>query len=272
MQDAKLLSRSKVEEAGISAGTDKVCHHAYHRFYADFLAGFDGNGSIVEIGYGKGKSIGFWKSLYPSAFLYVIDRDVELEGDGFKVLKYDQSSNSQLNELQNFLQGKDVAVIIDDGSHIPEHQLKTFNNLFGVLNQKGIYIIEDTECSYWRYGNCYGYKTRYGLKSSLSLVNKMRSLPHWINRGFLARRERLCLARSLRNMGFCLNALGSIGSISFAHNCVAVLKCLNGDEQYTSQDYRYIDHVQPNFNKIIKSFTSLSLLIPLKKALHYLRR
>lgn len=267
-----MVTRSQIKAAGIAAGTDKVSHHAYERFYSDFLAGFDGIGSIVEIGYGNGESISFWKSLYPTAFLYVIDRDVELQGDGFMVLKCDQSSNHQLNELRDFLREKDVAVILDDGSHIPEHQLKTFNCLFGVAREGGVYIIEDTECSYWRYGTCYGYKTRYGLSSGRSLVNKMRLLPHWINREFLAGRERLRLARSLCGKGFSLVAVDAISSISFAHNCVAVFKGFSGDEQYASREYRFSGCVQPTVGAIIKPFIPRYLIELWKKALGYLRR
>jgi hypothetical protein len=270
--DAVFITRSQIKLAGIAAGTDKVTHHAYERFYADFFAGFDGIGSIVEIGYGNGDSISFWKSLYPSAFLYVIDRDVELQGDGYKVFKCDQSQNPQLNELRDFLREKDIAIILDDGSHVPEHQLKTFNCLFSILRQGGVYVIEDTECSYWRYGNIYGYKTAYGLRSGRSLVNKMRLLPHWINREFLASRERLRLTRSLGGQGFSLTALNCISSISFAHNCVAVFKSFSGDEQYASREYRCSGHVQPTLSAIIKTFIPRFLVDLMKKGLRYLRR
>lgn len=239
--------------AGIAAGTDKVVHHAYERFYADFLTGFNGHGSIVEIGYGSGESIGFWKSLYPSAFLYVIDRDLELEGEGFKVLRCDQSRNQQLDELCSLLADKDVGAIIDDGSHIPEHQLETFNRLFCALRPGGVYVIEDIECSYWRYGNCYGYKTQYGLRSARSLMNRLTLLPHWINREFLASRERIGFAQLLRRRGFNLRTLESIGSICFGHNCVAITKGLAGDEKYASRGYRYSEFVELGFRELAKS-------------------
>lgn len=259
-----MVTRSEIRVAGLASGTDKIANHAYERFYADFLAGFDGNGSIVEIGYGNGESVNFWKALYPSAFLYVIDRDVELEGNGFKVLKCDQSLICQLVELRDFLQDKDVALILDDGSHIPEHQLATFNTLFGVLRQGGAYIIEDTECSYWRHGSLYGYKTRYGLKSGRSLINIMTLLPHWINRRYLTRRERIGFARLLQRKGldFNLAALESIGRISFADNCLAIFKCLDGDEQYASRDYRLSDSFEPALIKYFKSFLPAILVGP----------
>ena len=40
-------------------------------------------------------------------------------------------------------------VVIDDGSHRPEHILETFRILFPLLADGGIYAIEDTQTSYW---------------------------------------------------------------------------------------------------------------------------
>jgi hypothetical protein len=240
-----MVSRKDIKSAGNAAGTDKVLHHAYERFYADFLAGFSGIGSILEIGYGDGKSVGFWKSLYPSAFLYVIDRDVELEGEGFKVLKCDQSLKNDLFELSSYLQEVDISVIVDDGSHIPEHQLQTFNQLFGVLRPGGVYIIEDTECSYWQNGDNYGYETRYGINSQDSLVNKFSKVPHWINREFLSYSDKYRHEELMKVSGFNPTVLDTVASVTFAHNCIAVFKGLVGDEQYTSRQYRFESFTQP---------------------------
>ena len=261
-----MVTREQIRMAGIAAGTDKVSHHAYERFYADFLCDFDGSGSIVEVGYGNGESIAFWKALYPSAFLYVIDRDIELEGDGFSVLKCDQSSARQLAQLRNFLADKDIAVILDDGSHIPEHQLMTFNSLFEILRQGGVYIIEDIECSYWRYGDCYSYATRYGLSSRRSLMNKLALLSHWVNREFLAGQERRLLGDLIQRRGFSLVAVESVSSITFAHNCVAILKSLDKDRQYAARHYRFAGNVQPSARVILKSFIPRFLFSLLNKA------
>jgi len=43
-----------------------------------------------------------------------------------------------------------VCFINDDGSHVPEHQLFSFDYLFHeLLMPGGTYIIEDVETSYW---------------------------------------------------------------------------------------------------------------------------
>ena len=40
-------------------------------------------------------------------------------------------------------------IIIDDGSHIVSHVLASFKILFPFLKEDGIYVIEDTQTSYW---------------------------------------------------------------------------------------------------------------------------
>ena len=40
-------------------------------------------------------------------------------------------------------------VIIDDGSHVNEHVLISFETLFPLLHENGIYCVEDLQTSYW---------------------------------------------------------------------------------------------------------------------------
>ena len=39
----------------------------------------------------------------------------------------------------------EIDIIIDDASHIPNHQLKTFTEMFRILKNKGIYVIEELD-------------------------------------------------------------------------------------------------------------------------------
>jgi len=43
----------------------------------------------------------------------------------------------------------EIDLIIDDGSHLNEHVITTFELLFPKLKNGGIYVIEDTQTSYW---------------------------------------------------------------------------------------------------------------------------
>lgn len=250
-----LPSREDFRNAGLATGTDKVCRHAYDRFYPHFLATYDGKGSILEIGYGNGESIKFWNRLYPKAFVYVLDRDVDLNGSNFKVIKCDQSRISDLQNALHFLDDKEISVIIDDGSHVPEHQLLTFNILFsGLLRAGGCYIIEDVECSYWRYGDVYGYPTRYGLDSSSSLINILSSLPNLINRQYLAKIEKANLEKRLILSGLDLDTAFSIASIKFSQNCIGLIKASIEDSVLMSREYWSSFNVEPASQTIIQSY------------------
>ena len=47
------------------------------------------------------------------------------------------------------LQDNRYDIIIDDGSHIPGHQLTSLACLLPALNPGGLYVIEGLETSYW---------------------------------------------------------------------------------------------------------------------------
>lgn len=237
-------SRELVKAAGICSKTDKVLHHGYERFYPDFLSEYDTKAAILEIGYGSGQSVQFWKSLYPESYLYLLDRDVELEGEGYRVMRCDQSSSTDLGSIVERLKDVKFNLVIDDGSHIPEHQLGAFNAFFkALLGGGGIYIIEDIETSYWRRGGCYGYPTRYGLDSPRSLVRLFSGLVHWVNREFLDPREKETLCRQLMEAGFDPGAMDAVASISFAHNCIRVMKASGGDAVFADRCYRLRQNV-----------------------------
>jgi hypothetical protein len=53
-------------------------------------------------------------------------------------------------------------IVIDDGSHLPRHQLVSFCALFPFVRPGGLYIIEDIESSYYNSPSpsLYGVKIR----------------------------------------------------------------------------------------------------------------
>ena len=58
------VSRDQIKVSGESSGTDKIIHHGYERFYSDFLNRSEIKNEIIEIGYGEGLSINFWKNIF----------------------------------------------------------------------------------------------------------------------------------------------------------------------------------------------------------------
>ena len=115
--------------------TDKGYYHQYEYMYGFIFANFIPN-SIFEIGVKDGASIWTWQILFPSAKVDGMDikiRPVKTKKD-FKYIIAD-STTYDTKEFPNY------DIIIDDGSHLPEDQIKTFLNFKDKFNY--CYIIED---------------------------------------------------------------------------------------------------------------------------------
>jgi len=71
-----------------------------------------------------------------------------------------------------------IHVVIDDGSHRPEHVRATFAVLFPLLADGGTYIIEDTQTSYWpRWG---GSEDRSDPDTTMALVKDLVDGLNWV--------------------------------------------------------------------------------------------
>ena len=156
---------------GAKHGTDKIAYHAYHEIFPQYIEKFyDSDAAMLEIGMAHGASLNMWLELFPNMHIYGMDRgDPVGSVDRTTIIQGDQSSQDDLNKLRDSIVHP-LFFINDDGSHIPEHQLLTFNTLFPTLVDGGVYIIEDVETSYWTKNDCYGYPTRYGVGHEKSII------------------------------------------------------------------------------------------------------
>jgi hypothetical protein len=216
-----------IYELGIKYDTDKVTHHGYDKLYDFFLNKFyTSSGSILEIGIKDGNSLKMWLELFPNAFIYGMDIGKDYSAPRYNIIKGDQSKSEDLILVQNIIKDKNIFFICDDGSHVPEHQLLTFNNLFPVLCEGGIYIIEDIETSYWTRGKVYGYDTRYGYKHPNSIIEIFKDIADTINSEFAGQ-------RSTR-----VQHQNKIGSITFSKNCIIIVK-----QTQIERVYRYSHNI-----------------------------
>lgn len=134
--------------------------------------------------------------------------------------------------------------IVDDGSHIPEHQLLTWDLFFRtVLEPGGVYIVEDIEVSCWRRGVLYGYPTRYGLHQSRTFMAVMKLVVDWLNRDFLSAEDRCVLANRLQDSGLSPATCEQVASIEFAQNCVVLRKREPWEQIYDGRPYRFADYI-----------------------------
>jgi hypothetical protein len=111
--------------------------------------------TLLEIGVGGhdsclgGESLAAWRCYFP--FGKIVGCDIEdkrqLGGGRVRIHVIDQSCASDLARLAS--QEGPFDIIIDDGSHVNSHQIYSFKNLFAHLKDRGVYVIEDTQTSYW---------------------------------------------------------------------------------------------------------------------------
>ncbi len=88
-----------------------------------------------------------WKD-YPKSEIFgldIVDKS-SLNQSRIKILQGDQNDPAFLNDLASRWGPFDI--IIDDGSHVSEHVITSYNALFPHVSENGIYVIEDLFFSY----------------------------------------------------------------------------------------------------------------------------
>lgn len=98
--------------------------------------------------YKTGNSLICWSKYFPNANIYGIDifAHPELNKDKIKTFVADQSKEQQLKSVIEKIKSP-LDIIIDDGSHDPNHQVFSFMYLYKYLSNNGIYVIEDVKPS-----------------------------------------------------------------------------------------------------------------------------
>lgn len=114
---------------------------------------------LLEIGIGSGVSLPMWKDFFSEGHIYAIDVVNHKDKDDDRVTTevVDQSSREQ---MRDFCSDKVFDIIIDDGSHVIEHQQISLGVAFESLIPGGIYCIEDlhtSDLSVWSGKTLYGY-------------------------------------------------------------------------------------------------------------------
>jgi trans-aconitate methyltransferase len=86
-----------------------------------------------------------WQKFLPNTQLYGLDINpaIHLENDQVKTYVVDQSSTDSLEDFKSQTSDVMFDVIIDDGSHIADHQQLTLSVLWSKLKPGGYYFIED---------------------------------------------------------------------------------------------------------------------------------
>jgi methyltransferase family protein len=128
----------------------------YDRHFARFR---EQSPVVVEFGVSQGGSLEMWKDYFgPGARLYGVDINPEckrFERDGVRIFIGDQSDRTFLRSIAKEIPYIDI--LIEDGGHMMDQQIATFEELFPVVQPNGVYLCEDLHTSYWRHWGG-GYK------------------------------------------------------------------------------------------------------------------
>lgn len=171
---------------------------------------------LLEIGVGGyarvhigGESLRMWKKYFPNGKITGIDiyDKSAYEKERIRIYQGDQSDKHFLHEVSQKEGPFDI--IIDDGSHQQSHIITSFESLFPLMSPGGIYVIEDTQTSYW---------PKYeGSTSEMDTVNSAMNYfiqrVHSVNRSEWRKEE---LKKEIPDQG--------IASIAFYHNLIFIIK------------------------------------------------
>lgn len=170
------MREQTLDEIGLRHGTDKASsHNNFLIFYEKFLAAMRYNRvRVLEIGVLEGASIKMWRDYFKNGEIIGVDinSNVERYAEGrIKIEIVDQSSHQDLDRLA---EKGPFDLIVDDGSHVWEHQILSFQKLTPVLRPGGIYILEDLDTSYGK------YIPDYKGSGALSAAEYLKKLADWV--------------------------------------------------------------------------------------------
>lgn len=146
----------KIIENGLDHSISKWHHYLplYHEHFKEYRnkASPDNKVIIVEIGVWKSGSLDMWNEYFGKENCEIIGVDCNedckmYEKDNIKIFIANQDKTEDLQDLMNKIPRPDI--LIDDGGHLMQQQIKTFDILFNHVKMGGIYLCEDTHTSYW---------------------------------------------------------------------------------------------------------------------------
>ena len=216
------LYRNNLIRLALLFKTDKWNRHWYAQHYQKYFYPLRLKKlNILEIGVGGyenptrgGNSLRMWKAFFPHSIIYGLDiyDKKALEEDRIKIFQGDQNDPSFLKAMTAQIGGLDI--IIDDGSHVNKYVIKTFQTLFPLLNDHGIYVVGDTQTAYWPgFGG-----TSDDVDNSNTIIGYFKSLTDCLN------------YQELIKPGYSPSYFDKhIAAVHFYHNLVFVFKGANNE-------------------------------------------
>lgn len=173
------MSNCLLQELGLKHHTDKASHIYHGMSYLDIYDRHFSNirqdvKCLIEIGVLNGSSLRMWHEYFPNATIVGVDINpdaIKNRSDRIEIVIGDQNDENFLKQLCSNYNNPDI--VIDDGSHITKHQIKTFNFIHPIMSNKGFYVIEDLRNSYEEITDKYDLRSIW---PGMSLNNENDSL------------------------------------------------------------------------------------------------
>ena len=189
--------------------------------------------NILEIGVLDGDSLRIWRDFFTNANICGFD----IEKKNFKIPNVDIRFGDQtdIDFLKTIIDDyKKFDIIIDDGSHISKHIIKSFSFLFDYLNENGLYIVEDLQTSYFpRYGG-----SRININKKNTSMNFLKKLADSVN---YENFDRPFYKKTKFD--------GKIRSINFFQNIVFIQKGLSRNFLYKKKKINFFESLKKNISK-----------------------
>lgn len=134
-----------LDEIGVSQGTDKCfLRQDYLRHYARAFNHLrDQAFNLIEVGVLDGASMRVWEEYFPKATIVGIDIMPSAAHHASGRIKIEIGSQADPEFLSAICAKYPPLIFIDDGSHMADHVLFSFERVFPLLISGGCYVMED---------------------------------------------------------------------------------------------------------------------------------
>lgn len=150
-----VVSSDKLEQLGLKHATDKYYHGYLAHYQKHFTPRRLTTRVVLEIGIGGyqtlsagGDSLRMWADYFPNAQIHGIDIFDKSAHNAARIMTHrgGQDDPAFLRALIADIGRPDI--VIDDGSHMNPHIITSFETLFPLLRDGGVYVIEDMQTAY----------------------------------------------------------------------------------------------------------------------------
>lgn len=199
-----MKNRAKITDSlahlAMYSGCDKrigADGHGYVKYYEELFESMRHDKvNLCEIGIAKGRSQMMWAYFFHNGTIHGLDLE---DMDGYFDSRNQENGEQALSRIKTGLVDQsDTAalkeyadehglfdIVIDDGSHVPEHQILSYETLIGYTTK--YYVIEDLHPNYTNIGHT---TVRY-FQGVIDKMNRYGDIGHYADINFYPKNERI---------------------------------------------------------------------------------